>query len=316
MIKWFGFLLISINVFAEDKDGNKFYQVLASDVKPGYSALVVSKGFSIGKTYTVIPTSDKELSEHPELREVLRYLTQFEVKKDEKIEENVQISHKEFHADFENHPIKTSNSSLFENSLEAPLPEFHLEDYIHCTYRALPLLKQWMKAEIDKNEQIKLLVSQEIDKERGDGKKSASVLGAVCGKFLGKAGFQRLEPKEEIKLTSVFSLVSLSPKFDEEEKKQLLRTLICLYHPNSPVLGSSLWSYLWKKLSLEVVFLDVKLSKLESIFDKFKKNKNEYSKKMNSLGSNVNVDFVINGVQINLDEVFQQGLEFSKKLIP
>lgn len=147
----------------------------------------------------------------------------------------------------------------------APVPElgmrYDLVKFKSCAAEVLTKLEQLIRLEslgnhlTEQNEAERNAIffrqrtmHQLIRTNRGDGA-SFGVRGVICGKFLGRAGFNSLSLLEEFKLVSL-----ISSRSGEGDFERILTAAVVANHRDTPPAVRQVWKKYWELLSFEANF--------------------------------------------------------------
>lgn len=191
----------------------------------------------------------------------------------------------------------------------APVHEatYDLTKFKSCINQMLPKIGQLIRLEnlgrlpdeLDSLDPIELELSKEflqheIRSTRGDGTTNG-IRGVICGKYLGRAGFNSLNLLEDYKLASL-----VAGRSGEGELERIVTTAVVANHRDTPPLVRQIWKKYWELLSFEASF---KKDALPS-WEKFR----------GQLGRYVPVEGLLGVMQMTSEELerhYAAGMEFA-----
>lgn len=146
--------------------------------------------------------------------------------------------------------VSSTTQDLSHQSVD--LPSFR-----SCARLALPDIKRAMSSsKVLKDERQQAAVLTRLSETRGDGK-TASAIGMICGKYLGRGGASTETvfsgSIEDRFIDEVKWLASLSSR-QGDEARRLLVAFIAAHHQSAPSDGRNFWLYVWSRMSFDAVF--------------------------------------------------------------
>ena len=215
-------LLLSTTLFASTEEGNgRINYIIKPDfLSVGLAAEFISRGYPLGQEQLLPEIVTPGIDNIGEL---------FEAKSKEytaQTETTVKLANSEL--------MISEESTSGESSITQELYQLNLTKYFSCIEEVAPVFFKAFSIQkqvyLDESEKLELLkgLNTKLDHDRGLMGRN-SLEGHICGKYLGKLGFFKLQDIQLYKYLSVMA------SLEDTEKIKVLAAVIATQHPDTPM---------------------------------------------------------------------------------